>query len=332
MADWSQYGSIRYSGHHYFGPSKSGQIVSAVDNETGKKVVLKRVKGLTKFALREVRFSRLLQHENILGLEGFFLQDDCLVKAYPCMESDLARVIHNVSDQQCQFFVYQILRGLKYIHSSGLVHRSLTPAHLLINSNCELRLAHLETLIYDTRTNTPLRLPETQQDRWYFSPERLLGKGGSRQDDMWAVGCILGEMLLGRVLFQGQSANDQLTEIVSVIDGPGECDLDFFESVFTVQALKKLSKIELNSFSTLFQKVNPLAKSLLAGLLAFNPEDRISVTEALEHEYLSDFHDYEDEPEGEAVQEKHYEIQKLSTRDIRQKLEKQLQKLSEKSL
>lgn len=326
MADWTNYLVSKYSDHRILCSSKSGQVVLAVDRVTGEKVIMKRVTGLTKHTLREVRLTRLINHENILVPVAFYLQDPALLKVYQYMDSDLSHVVHRVTDQHCQFFLYQLLRGLKYLHTCGLAHRSLSPSHLLINSNCELRLGHLETVTHVSRVQAPIRLLETQRDRRYFSPERLLGKSGSREDDMWAVGCILGEMLLGRVLFEGETADEQLREIVSVVEGPGECDLDFFESVFTVEALKQLSKGELNRFSILFGKVNPLARSLLTSLLLFNPADRFSVAEALEHEYLSDFHDSEDEPTGEGLQPELWE----GLGEVRKEIEEERRRWPEK--
>ena len=59
------------------------------------------------------------------------------------MESDLDRIItsrQTLTNQHHQYFLYQILRGLKYIHSASVLHRDLKPSNLLVNSNCDLAI------------------------------------------------------------------------------------------------------------------------------------------------------------------------------------------------
>lgn len=59
------------------------------------------------------------------------------------METDLHRIIYSrqpLTIDHIQYFVYQILRGLKYIHSANVLHRDLKPSNLLLRSNCDLKV------------------------------------------------------------------------------------------------------------------------------------------------------------------------------------------------
>ena len=103
---------------------------------------------------------RLLQHENIISLKTLLKPDskekfDDIYFVNELMQSDLGAIIKSeqkLSDDHVQFFLYQILRGLKYVHSAGVLHRDLKPRNLLVNSNCDLRICDFGL----ARTDIPL--------------------------------------------------------------------------------------------------------------------------------------------------------------------------------
>lgn len=99
------------------------------------------------------------------------------------MECDLAAIIRSgqpLTDAHFQSFIYQILCGLKYIHSANVLHRDLKPGNLLVNADCELKicdfgLARGITVDYDKLSGTgggPMT--EYVATRWYRAPEIML--------------------------------------------------------------------------------------------------------------------------------------------------------------
>jgi hypothetical protein len=140
----------RYEIREVIGQGAYGVVCSALDHKTNSFVAVKKIenildhRSLAKRTLRELKLVRAFQHENILGLERVMRPHSStfnnIYLVSELMETDLACVIRSpqeLTDEHCQFFIYQCLRGLKYIHSAKVIHRDLKPRNLLVNSNCE---------------------------------------------------------------------------------------------------------------------------------------------------------------------------------------------------
>ena len=142
----------RYGGFKVIGRGSYGVVVSATDSETKKKVAIKRIKPMSghasdaKHALREIRCMKLLGgHANILGVRDLFcdVRENALYIAMELLDSDLHRIIQSpqdLTDAHHRFFMYQLVRGCKYMHERGIIHRDLKPGNLLVTRACELRI------------------------------------------------------------------------------------------------------------------------------------------------------------------------------------------------
>ncbi|GLH15317.1 Eukaryotic translation initiation factor 2-alpha kinase [Gryllus bimaculatus] len=117
------------------------------------------------------------------------------------MGADLHNIVRTqkLSDDHVQFLVYQILRGLKYIHSAGIIHRDLKPSNIAVNEDCELKI-----LDFGLARPTENEMTGYVATRWYRAPEIMLNWMHYNQTvDIWSVGCIMAELLTGRTLFPG---------------------------------------------------------------------------------------------------------------------------------
>ncbi|KAJ8066930.1 hypothetical protein OCU04_004314 [Sclerotinia nivalis] len=218
------------------------------------------------------------------------------------MECDLAAIVRSgqpLTDAHFQSFIYQILCGLKYIHSANVLHRDLKPGNLLVNADCELKICDFglaRGFSVDPEENAGY-MTEYVATRWYRAPEIMLSfQSYTKAIDVWSVGCILAELLGGRPFFKGRDYVDQLNQILHILGTPNEETLSRIGSPRAQEYVRNLPYMAKRPFPTLFPNANPDALDLLDHMLAFDPSSRIDVETALEHPYLHIWHDASDEP------------------------------------
>ncbi|ETO01653.1 MAP kinase, partial [Reticulomyxa filosa] len=161
-----------------------------------------------KNVLREIRL--LLHFDNDdLHLDLLFKIFVVVVRylVLPKMEMTLKEVIKSkqaLTNRHHLFIIYQILRGLKYIHSAGVVHRDLKPENILINTtNCKVKISDFGLA---RGVNDGEKMTEYVVTRWYRAPEVMLSaQNYDVQVDVWAVGCIFAELIRGEELFPGNN-------------------------------------------------------------------------------------------------------------------------------
>lgn len=218
------------------------------------------------------------------------------------MEADLHAIIRSgqpLTDAHYQSFIYQILCGLKYIHSANVLHRDLKPGNILVNADCELKICDfgLARGYSDIPEENAGFMTEYVATRWYRAPEIMLSfQSYSKAIDLWSVGCILAELLGGRPFFKGRDYVDQLNQILHVLGTPDELTLSRIGSMRAQEYVRNLPRKSPMQLQAIFPHASPLAIDLLRKLLAFDPANRIDVTSALAHPYLQIWHDPNEEP------------------------------------
>merc|ERR1719361_1041400 len=146
----------------------------------------------------------------------------------PRMETNLEDIIKSekkLTDKHICFFVYQLFRGLNYIHSANIVHRDIKPANILLNGrNCKIKITDFG-LARGVSHSMATPMTDYVCTRWYRAPEVILTEQLYGQKmDVWAAACIFAELFLRKGLLCGTSHNDQLKVILETVGRPENLD------------------------------------------------------------------------------------------------------------
>uniref|UniRef100_A0A8D0D409 mitogen-activated protein kinase n=1 Tax=Sander lucioperca TaxID=283035 RepID=A0A8D0D409_SANLU len=293
----------RYRDLKQVGTGAYGTVCSAWDRRMGTQVAIKKLhrpfqsKLFAKRAYRELRLLKHMKHENVRTLSKYFKAVQCIFYlVMPFMGTDLGKLmkLERLSEDRVQFLVYQMMRGLKYIHSAGIIHRDLKPGNLAINPDCELKI-----LDFGLARQADVEMTGYVVTRWYRAPEVILNWMHYTQTvDIWSAGCIMAEMLLGKPLFKGSDHLDQLREIMKITGTPAADFVVKLQSQDAKNYIRSLPKVPKKDLLSLFSKASSNAVCVLEKMLLLDPEQRVSASEALELPFFSEFRDAEEETEA----------------------------------
>lgn len=215
-----------------------------------------------------------------------------------------------------QYFLYQLLRGLKYVHSANVLHRDLKPSNLLLNANCDLKICDFGLARTTSESDF---MTEYVVTRWYRAPELLLNCSEyTAAIDIWSVGCILMEILKREPLFPGKDYVQQLVLITELLGTPDDSDIGFLKSENARKYVKQLPRFPKLPFSHKFPDISPVAIDLAERMLVFDPSKRITVEEALNHPFLMSLHEINEEPICSSPFIFDFEQASLSEEDIKE--------------
>eukprot|EP00811_Abedinium_folium_P035707 NODE_8479_length_1492_cov_10.572161.p1 GENE.NODE_8479_length_1492_cov_10.572161~~NODE_8479_length_1492_cov_10.572161.p1 ORF type:complete len:413 (-),score=108.70 NODE_8479_length_1492_cov_10.572161:162-1400(-) len=288
------------------GSGSYGNVASFKDTRENRVVAVKKVTRAFhdledgRRIIREVKLLLQVSHPNLIRIldllppESPDFEDIYIV--VDVMGSDLHRVINSkqlLDDEHVQFFLHQILRGLHYLHSADITHRDLKPANLLVNQNCDLQICDFGLARVLTELDAPTDYVVT---RWYRAPEVVLAASEyTRSIDVWAVGCILCELVGRKPVFRGRDHLDQIKRIITIVGTPSPEDLDWLPKDGAARRFlqKECPQVEASSWASVYPEASAEVVEVIEAMLHFVPKQRVTVEQALRLPYLRPLFDEE---------------------------------------
>ena len=272
-----------------------------------KKVALKKIKmedskeGFPITALREIMIMKKCHHENILEIleivtSKIFNKNQKKQEVYLVFEymdhdlSGLSLAKYQFNIPQIKYIMYQLFKGVQYLHQNNIIHRDIKCANILISNNGKVKLGDFglaRTIIPNKQKKYTYKVVTL----WFRAPELLLGETYySTAIDVWSCGCVFGELLTGNCPFQ---AKDEITLFEKIcekcgtpneLDWPGVTKLPFFSKLSPKTKYTNTFK----DFYKNYEKVDETAMDLWTKMLQMNPKKRITIEEIFKHPFFNE--------------------------------------------
>ncbi|KAL8524920.1 hypothetical protein ACS0TY_014514 [Phlomoides rotata] len=279
------------------GQGTYSNVYKARDTVTGKIVALKKVRfdnlepESVRFMAREILILRRLDHPNVVTLHGLATSRmSCsLYLVFDCMQHDLAGLCSSpnvkFTEPQVKCYVHQLLSGLEHCHNRNVLHRDIKGSNLLIDDEGVLKIADFGLASFFDPNN---KHPMTSRvvTLWYRPPELLLGATDySVGVDLWSAGCILAELFAGKPIMTGRTEVEQLHRIFKLCGSPSE---EYWKkSKLPHATMFKPQQAYKRRIAEAFKDFPQSSLSLIETLLAIDPAERQTATDALRSEFFT---------------------------------------------
>ncbi|KAJ3438776.1 glycogen synthase kinase-3 alpha [Anaeramoeba flamelloides] len=279
------------------GAGAFGVVYKARSLLNGSNFAIKTVYLDPRYRNRELQIMKKVNHKNIVKLQNYFYTQKNKKEVYlhlilefvPKTLSQLSGYYHNqltdIPMILVKVYTYQLCRAVAKIHSLGICHRDIKPDNILVSPRTsELKLCDFGSakILKKGETNTSYIC-----SRFYRAPELIFG--ATEYDtsiDLWSIGCVLAELLLGRVFFSGKTPLTQLVEVIKVLGTPSKKELSCMNKNYANFNLPELKGKPLRDFFP--KRVHDEAVDLVSKFLKYDPKSRISALQACTHPFFND--------------------------------------------
>ena len=287
------------------GKGTFGIVYRAKKNQDDEILAIKRVFQDKRYHNRELQILKELKHPNTICLRHYFytygekkdseIYLNCVTDYLPQTLSRILSINYQSRKQLDPFisklYAYQMLLSIKYIHSIGITHRDIKPQNILVDQKTNIiklcDFGSAKKLIQGHKSIAYIC------SRYYRAPELIFGSTNyDSQIDVWSMGCVIAELVLGRPLFPGDTPSDQLVEIIKILGTPTKDDIISMNPQFKEQ---KFPPIKPTPWEKVFKnrKIPEHFIDLISKLLVYNPKVRLSAEKALEHIYFDEIRNIE---------------------------------------
>ncbi|KAH7294724.1 hypothetical protein KP509_27G015200 [Ceratopteris richardii] len=292
---------ISYMAERVVGTGSFGIVFQARCMETSESVAIKKVLQDKRYKNRELQIMQMLDHPNIVSLRHCFYSNTDKDELYLNLVLEFvpetvyrvakhySRVNQRIPLIYVKLYTYQICRALAYIHTGlGICHRDIKPQNLLVNPHThQLKLCDFGSAKVLVKGEQNIAYICS---RYYRAPELIFGAVFyTTAIDIWSVGCVLAELLLGQPLFPGESGVDQLVEIIKVLGTPTREEIKCMNPNYTDH---KFPQVKAYPWHKVFPKrTPPEAVDLVSRLLQYSPNLRYTALEACVHPFFDELRD-----------------------------------------
>lgn len=294
---------VSYSAERVIGKGSFGVVFYATVIGTGELVAIKKVLQDKRFKNRELQIMKMLNHPNINSLKNSFFTpgekpDELylnLVLEY--VPDTVYRVAKNYSKMKqpipylyVKLYIFQLSCALAYLHAQGICHRDIKPQNLLLDPQSGI----LKLCDFGSAKMLVPGEPNVSYicSRYYRAPELIFGSQHyTTAIDLWSLGCVMGELMLGQPLFPGESGVDQLVEIIKILGTPSHEEIQAMNPSYTEF---KFPMVKPTSWTKVFRPRTPAeAIDLVSQFLLYIPSNRLTAKKAVLHPFFEELKDSE---------------------------------------